>query len=146
MSQSNSHQTTEKPTDGSVWQEQLALQEILEGTSADVGEDFFQSLTLHLARAMDVKYAFLAEFTDVKTRVRTLAFWAEDRHVGPVEFDLAGPPCEDVFDGSMCHHPDCVAERFPSDPSLAKRGIRSYLGVPLVDDAGEVRGAAAPFG
>jgi hypothetical protein len=59
----------------------------------------------------DLDYAFIAEFADVTTRVRTLAYWFRDHFHPNVEYQLAGTPCEDVVNGSLCHHPVEVGER-----------------------------------
>ena len=59
--------------------EVAALRAIVEGTARATGEEFFRSLVRTLAAAIDVQYAFVAEFTELKTRVRTRAFWAIDR-------------------------------------------------------------------
>lgn len=39
-----------------------ALRAIVEGTVQSIGDAFFRSLVTHLASAMDVSYAFVAEF------------------------------------------------------------------------------------
>ena len=52
-----------------------ALRDIVEGTARGTGEEFFRSLVRRLASAIDVPYAVVAEFADVRTRVRTVAFW-----------------------------------------------------------------------
>jgi PAS domain S-box-containing protein len=131
---------------GSVAPDEIAtLRAIVEGTARQTGQEFFQSLVRHLAGAIDVRYAFVAEFTDVRTRVRTLAYWAKDRIEANVEFDLAGTPCEDVVRGNLCHHPKGVKDRFPLDKPLTEMGIESYLGVPLKDEGGEVLGHLAVF-
>jgi hypothetical protein len=125
--------------------ELATLRAIVEGTARHTGEEFFQSLVRHLSRAIDVRYAFVAEFADVKTRVRTLAYWFRD-HIHPnIEFDLADTPCEDVVQGSLCHHPTGVKEQFPRDQPLVEMGIESYLGVPLLDAAGKHLGHLAVF-
>ncbi|MBV8314897.1 MAG: hypothetical protein JOZ53_08175, partial [Planctomycetaceae bacterium] len=90
-----------------------ALRAIVEGTARGTGEVFFQSLVRHLASAIGVGYAFVAEFADKKTRVRTLAYWGKGQIRENVEFDLAGTPCEDVVRGGLCHHPSGVKEKFP---------------------------------
>ena len=54
-----------------------ALRAIVEGTARDTGEVFFQSLVRHLATAIGVEYAFVAEFAGKRTRVRTLAYWGK---------------------------------------------------------------------
>jgi hypothetical protein len=88
--------------------ELAALRAIVEGTGRNTGEEFFQSLVRHLSRAIDVRYAFVAEFADVNTLVRTLAYWFRDRIHPNIEFDLADTPCADVVKGSLCHHPTGV--------------------------------------
>jgi PAS domain S-box-containing protein len=123
----------------------LALRTIAEGTAHSVGEEFFASLVRHLASALGINYAFVAEFARVNTRVRTLAYWHRDRIVANVEFDLPGTPCEDVVRGHLCHHPVGVKDKFPHDRPLVQMGIESYLGVPLLDDAGNHLGHLAVF-
>jgi PAS domain S-box-containing protein len=125
--------------------ELAALKAIVEGTARGTGEEFFQSLVRHLSRAIDVRYAFVAEFADDNTRVRTLAYWFRDRLHPNIEFDLAGTPCEDVVKGSLCHHPSGVKEQFRRDRPLVEMGIESYLGVPLLDAAGNHLGHLAVF-
>ena len=113
-----------------------ALRAIVEGTARGTGEVFFQSLVRHLATAIGVEYAFVAEFADKRTRVRTLAYWGKGQIRENVEFDLAGTPCEDVVRGGLCHHPSGVKERFPRRRALVAMAIESYLGVPLLDEMG----------
>jgi formate hydrogenlyase transcriptional activator len=116
---------------------------LLEGTAADAGDEFFQSLVKHLAGALGVRFAFVAEFSDSRTRVRTLAFWSGERLLDNIEYELAGTPCEEVVQGSICHHADNVAHSFPDDVALQEWNAASYLGVPLCDKAGEVLGHLA---
>jgi PAS domain S-box-containing protein len=125
--------------------EAVALRAIVEGTAGSTGAEFFQTLVQHLSRAIDVRYAFVAEFADVNTRVRTLAYWSRDRIVSNVEFDLDGTPCEDVVKGNLCHHPAGVKDLFRRDRPLVDMGIESYLGVPLLDQAGNHLGHLAVF-
>jgi hypothetical protein len=131
--------------DGLEHDELAALKAIVEGTAGHTGEEFFQSLVRHLSRAIDVRYAFVAEFADVNTRVRTLAYWFRDRIHPNVEFDLVDTPCADVVKGRLCHHPTGVKEQFPRDRPVVEMGIESYLGVPLLDAAGNHLGHLAVF-
>jgi formate hydrogenlyase transcriptional activator len=122
-----------------------ALRAIVEGTASSTGEEFFQNLVRHLAAAIDVHHAFVAEFAEINTRVRTLAYWARDHIHDNLEWELAGTPCEEVVHGSLCHHPASVKDLFPRDRPLMEMGIESYLGVPLCDPAGKVLGHLAVF-
>ena len=122
-----------------------ALRAIVEGTVQSIGDAFFQSLVRHLASAMGVSYAFVAEFDRATMRARTLAFWGKGTIRDNIEFDLAGTPCEDVIRSGLCHHPRGVREKFPRDQGLVEMGIESYLGVPLLDVEGRVLGHLAVF-
>ncbi|QEH32520.1 Formate hydrogenlyase transcriptional activator [Aquisphaera giovannonii] len=124
-------------------EEIAALRAIVEGTAGSTGGRFFESLVGHLAAALGVSHAFVAEFAGSATRVRTLAYHGKGRILPNVEFDLAGTPCEDVVRGNLCHHPAGIREKFPDDRGLAELGLESYLGVPLLDGAGEVLGHLA---
>ncbi len=119
------------------------LRSLVKGTAAASGDEFFQSLVEHLAGALGVRFAFVAEFADSTSRVRTLAYWAGDKLLDNVEYELMGTPCEEVINGSICHHPDHVAHEFPDDTTLKDLSAVSYLGVPLCDENGLVLGHLA---
>jgi formate hydrogenlyase transcriptional activator len=122
-----------------------ALRAIVEGTAHASGVEFFRTLVKHLANALDVGYAFVAEFAGSATRVRTMAYWGNGKILDNVEWDLAGTPCEDVVKGNLCHYPTGVSRKFPSDEPLVQMGIESYLGVPLVAPGGQHLGHLAVF-
>ena len=120
--------------------ELTALRAIVEGTAQSTGTDFFRLLVRNLSIATGVPNAFVAEFAETNTRVRTLAFWMNGQFVENQEWDLAGTPCEEVVHGNLCHHPSGVWKLFPKEA-----GVESYLGVPLRDSTGSVLGHLAIF-
>jgi PAS domain S-box-containing protein len=122
-----------------------ALRAIVAGTARSTGQEFFQTLVRRLAEALKVEFAFVAEFVQRPVRVRTLAWWAKDKITDNIEFDLDDTPCKDVYALGLCHYPDGVRKRFPRDAGLIELGIESYLGVPLLDAAGEALGHLAVF-
>jgi PAS domain S-box-containing protein len=122
-----------------------ALRAVVEGTATGTGQEFFRSLVRHVAEAMGVSHAVVAEFADVRTRVRTLAFWARGRIADNIEYEYAGTPCAAVVRGDFCHHPTGVSELFPNARPLVELGIDSYLAVPFLDGDGEVLGHLAVF-
>jgi len=129
------------PDSTSVDAEELAaLQAIVEGTAQTTGEDFFRSLVRNLSLATGVPNAFVAEFAGDKTRVQSLAFWANGQFRPRQEWALPGTPCEIVLNGEFCHFPSGVSHRFPKE-----EGVESYLGVPLRDARGNVLGHLAVF-
>ncbi len=115
------------------------LRRISEGTAADIGIDFFQSLVQQLTTTLNVSYAMVTECTNIeKTRVRTLAFSVNNALHENIEYDLAGTPCDIVMKDRDFYYPTDVAENFGKDA-----GVESYLGVPIHDKAGETIGHLA---
>ena len=120
------------------------LREIVEGTAAVTGTDFFRSLVCHLAQALQVRYAFVAECTDeTKTAVQTMAFWGGEAFGEDITFSLQGTPCERVVGGDMCCYPERLQSLFPEDKILVELRAESYLGVPLPGSKGEILGHLA---
>ncbi|MGF7214925.1 PAS domain S-box-containing protein [Spirosoma lacussanchae] len=112
------------------------LRQISEGTAADIGIDFFQSLVQQLTTTLNVQFAMVTECTNVeKTRVRTLAFSVHNALHENVEYDLAGTPCDIVMKGRDLYFPTDVADNFSKGV-----GLEAYLGVPIYDKLGEVVG------
>ncbi|MCH7911242.1 MAG: PAS domain S-box protein, partial [Candidatus Hydrogenedentes bacterium] len=121
-----------------------ALLRVMVETASQTGDAFFRTLVYNLAKAMQVRYAFLSECTDKsKTRVRTLAFWADGRFAENFEYDLKGTPCEDAVGGKFCFHPKSVQSLFPTDLDLVDLEAESYYGMPVCASSGEVLGLLA---
>lgn len=123
------------------------LRWVVEGTAHATGTEFFQSLVKNLAQCLGVGFAFVAQFAspDKRTRVRTIALWADGKIADNLEWNLPGTPCEDVVAGNLCHYPNGVQTQFPQDQALTDLGIESYLGVPLLDHQGKIIGHLAVF-
>ncbi|MEZ0486361.1 ATP-binding protein [Fibrella aquatica] len=112
---------------------------ISEGTAADIGMDFFQSLVQQLTTTLHVQYATVTECANLdRTRIRTLAFSANSTLLENVEYDVAGTPCDIVMRDRDFYCPTDVAMNFSQGV-----GLESYLGVPIHDKAGEVIGHLA---
>ncbi|MCG8652971.1 MAG: sigma 54-interacting transcriptional regulator, partial [Pirellulales bacterium] len=122
------------------------LRSIVEGTASTKGEHFFDALVQYLAVALNVHTAFVAEFAESQTCVRTLSVWMGDRHVENFEFELQGTPCESVLLGEIKHFPANVQQQFPSNRMLQEIDAQSYLAVPLTEDDGSVIGHLAVIG
>ncbi len=117
------------------------LSSIVSGTApATSGEDFFQSLVFHLAKALKVNYVFIDESTGNKNILKTLAFYNHGKIVDNFEYDIKGTPCELVYDGQAAVYPDKVREKFPDDVYAQEWKLESYIGVPLMDESGKFMG------
>src|SRR5262249_20961796 len=120
------------------------LLRLAEATAHAVGVEFFGSLVRHLCEALGAPYAFVAEFADSPSRVRSLAYFADGALQENFEYDLAGTPCEAVARGDICHHPRGVAAKFPADPWSAEIGARGHPGGPPLGRAGARPAPLAP--
>ena len=122
---------------------QNMLDAIAEGTEGKFGEDFFQAMVRHFARALEVDRAFITECADhPTTRLRTLAYWSASTDIREnIEFELAGTPCEAVIhEGRSCFHREGLERMFPREA-----GLESYLGMPITASDGRMLGHLAFF-
>ena len=120
------------------------LKEIVEGTSAETGEGFFDALVQHLARAIGTKCAWVTELIADQRSLRALSFWAGDGYIADFEYAIADTPCASVIENRrLILVPDRLLDLFPRDPSLEPLGAMSYMGVPLLDTNGEILGHLA---
>ncbi len=119
------------------------LRELVGGTAEATGEAFFRELVRHLAKAMQVSYAFISELDASRTKIRTLALWADKGFADNIEYELAGTPCADVAKGEVCFFSEGIQARFPDDSLLVDMEAESYLGIPFFDPSGTLVGHMA---
>lgn len=120
------------------------LREIVEGTSAETGEAFFDKLVWHMARVLGTKCAWVTEWHPEHRRLRALSFWVGDRLLGDFEYPVAGTACEVVVtEKRRVLIPDRVLDLYATDESLKTLGPVSYLGIPLYDTDGAILGHLA---
>ncbi len=115
------------------------LSGVLAGTSRAIsGENFFQNLVYHLASNLGFRYSYLAQTGDASDprTFRTLALYMDGENVPNREFTLQETPCETVLQGASVFYLDGFDDQYFVDPSLWKKGVKSYLGVPLFNEAG----------
>ena len=123
---------------------QAALQVVLQGTAAEIGERFFKALVENLARALGTRGAWVTEFLAPERRLRALAFWMGGEWIEGWEQSIDGTPCQVVVEKRrLVHYPDRIIDLYPGDPSLRESAAVSYMGVPLADLDGAILGHLA---
>ncbi len=121
-----------------------AFFEIVEGTSTETGEGFFDALVKRLARALGTRCAWVTEWLPEHRRLRAISFWAADSYLSDFEYAIADTPCESVIENrQLIIIPDRLIDLFPCDPYLEPFGALSYMGVPLLDTDGQILGHLA---
>jgi PAS domain S-box-containing protein len=116
------------------------LDAVARGTADAFGVAFFRALVRHFARALEVDVAFITECADQPpTRVRTLAFWADQQWHDAIEYGLPGTPCEQVIgEARLCFLRSGVQRLYP-----VEAGYEAYLGIPIQAQDGRVLGHLA---
>jgi PAS domain S-box-containing protein len=114
---------------------------LLEGTSAQTGQEFFRALVHSVAQAMDVAGVWVTEYLPERKVLRSIAFWMNGQYIDDFEYKIEGTPCEVVIEEArLVHYPDRIIELFPNDPDLAAFNAVSYAGVPFFRSDGTVLG------
>ena len=125
-------------------QREEALSLIVEGTATQVGQDFFRSCTRSLAKLLQVRYAFIAEFAnEAKDRARTLACWWGEDFKDNCEYELAATPSAEVLKGVRCRYPHSLQKLFPQDIYLKELEAESFIGLPITNPQGKILGLLA---
>ena len=125
-------------------QAEQALQTLALATASVTGSEFFPQLVRHMAQALNVSHALVAEVpAGNRLRARTLAVWMRDRQGENFEYDLAGTPCAGVVGKTLCLYPEGVRTLFPHDRILQTMEAESYMGIPLWSSSGQPLGVLA---
>ena len=123
-------------------QAEQALRDLVAGTGV-IGEEFFPAYVRHVAAALDVHCASVAEVTDEQNaRLRTLAVWVGQRCEKNYEYEVADAPCGQVVrEEKLFYCREGVQEQFPECRSLGDLSAVSYMGAPLFDSTGRLIGS-----
>lgn len=114
----------------------FALENLLSSTGAAYGEAFFQRVVESIGKLLVVKHVFIGRLNKARSQVRAITVWTDGGFTDPIDYDLAGTPCENVGDFGCCIYPRGVQDLFPQDLMLQEMAIDSYIGVPVVGGSG----------
>jgi PAS domain S-box-containing protein len=110
---------------------QEALYTLLSSTSAESGQDFFQSLVAHVGAAFHVSCALVGTLTPDREHLQLLAVWTDAGSRDCLTQPLRATPHQEAIALGTSHIPDELGTRFPEDVLLQRLGARAYLGVAL---------------
>ncbi|MGK7887935.1 MAG: PAS domain-containing protein, partial [Leptolyngbyaceae cyanobacterium] len=119
-------------------QSELQFQNLVTGTAAATGADFFAALVQHISESLDVPYVTVSKLVDGE--FQTLAFWADGELWPNCSYSPVNTPCEQVLQEGVFYCERLVQEQFPDDVDLADLNVSSYLGVALFDSQGNAFG------
>lgn len=114
-----------------------ALLNLIKASSSNDETGVFPSLVMHLAKALQVKYAFVGQVLGTnREKIKTIAYCKDFELAENIEYNLINTPCLKVFELGKCIFPKNVAQIFPKDLVLQSMGIESYMGVLLNNSNG----------
>jgi PAS domain S-box-containing protein len=117
------------------------LREIVEGTAAETGEEFFAALVTHLTATLHIKYAIIGEVRgEHSKKIHTLAVSAGGVLVDNFEYDLAQTPCATALTQRFACFDGDLQATFPQFQRLVELGAESYCAVSIRTKSGAVVG------
>lgn len=132
-----------------------AFKLIVEGTSAQTGNEFFQSLVRHLASALPARCVMVSELLkDDNSKCRIIMGWNGEQFINvhqgnqfirDHENEMIRTPYKDLQGGRISFYSDGVQEAFPDDVFLKEINAKSYAGVPFFDSSSNVMGHLVVF-
>jgi len=112
---------------------------IVSSLSSARGENFFDTIVLALAKAIDADHVYVATLDDEQSIATTIAYTQQGQITENFSYELADTPCADVCADNVCMYNDGVQQAYPKDELLVQMGVNSYVGTPLKDKHGEVQ-------
>jgi PAS domain S-box-containing protein len=121
-----------KEREAALKRSEITLQNLILGTAAVTGEDFFPALVRHIAEALHVKYAVVTKL--IGEELYSLAFWADGTMQQAISYLPARTPCELTLEYGefVCH--SLVQQIFPGNSFLGVMQADSYMGIVLKDE------------
>jgi PAS domain S-box-containing protein len=119
-----------------------ALRLLSTGMTQLSGEAFFNEVACRMAEYLEVEIGFVSRLqAPANTRIRTLGLCVDRQVMPPLEFDLAGTPCEAVIGKQPAVLPERARQLYPAFRMAADLGVEGYAAVPLFDTHGKPIGA-----
>ena len=120
------------------------LKDIASGVTIPIGADFLSSLVEYLSKALQVDYAFVAEFTQPTAEsIRTLAVYGKGQTIDNFTCELAKTPCRAVVNEGLCVYAEGVRELFPQVSLLEDIEAEGYAAMPIYNNSGQSVGLIA---
>ncbi|RUS94286.1 ATP-binding protein [Trichormus variabilis] len=124
-----------KRREADIIRAETMLQNLVAGTAAVTGQDFFPALVCHIAEALQVSYALVTEL--VNGELKALAFWAHGALQPQISYFPARTPCEFALRDGLFYCESLVQQMFPEDLDLVTMQADSYLGISLKNANGD---------
>jgi PAS domain S-box-containing protein len=109
---------------------EIRMRAVIEGTSAMTGGDFFDALSVTLARALNVRWLMIGAVAP-GGRIKAQALWDGTRLMRDFSYAYRSTPAERVLADSFAAYKDGVGDLYPEANTLAGWKTQAYVGVAL---------------
>lgn len=104
-------------------------------------DEFLRSAMYHYHRLLQADFVLIGRKSAEKPdAILTDVILHRGVVIPNIMYELKHTPCENVVNRLVCIYPHRVAEIFPRDEFFQMHQISGYVGVPVVDAFGQVRG------
>jgi signal transduction histidine kinase len=126
-----------------LMQLEAAVNAMLSIDQLSIRSDFFESIaqSLHLITGGEI--VIIGKFDASFQNINTLAYWEDEQIKPPQTIALEGTPCQTVIGSVPKSYPSGIIDLFPDFPALKEKGIKAYVGVPLLHRDGSPIGIVA---
>lgn len=117
---------------------EAAITQLARGVRQTGTEQYFHEMLKSLYALFGAKYILIGvkdELASVPT-IQSKAMLVEGNPGGSMRYSLKNTPCDSVMRNDICVYQNNVDVLFPEDKMLSEFGLKSYIGVPFVDDDG----------
>ncbi|MBA7515351.1 Sensor histidine kinase RcsC [subsurface metagenome] len=129
--------TEKKHAEAKAREIQEAIENIQKGIASKVGEKFFETIVLQLAKILKADYAFVGELSIGATAtIETISFCRGESILGNIKYELKGTPCDIIVKDGLCCHKDNLLDFYPDNRLFVTNNIIGYIGIPLQDSKG----------
>ncbi|MEM7475950.1 MAG: ATP-binding protein [Planctomycetota bacterium] len=119
----------------SIARREALLQSALQGTAAQIGDNYFRSALKTLSKAFGMEVAFVAKLVEEEDEAEMVCFLVCDNFLPPIRYSIEETPCWSIYNEAKT---SCIEEGvqklFPNDEDLQTLNAESYVGVPILDE------------
>lgn len=111
---------------------------IQRGTAGMIGQDYFQFLTRNLPGLLGTKICFIGEWDRTTDTLKILASYPDEFKADFDQYALPGTPCHQILrSGQGATLTQEEIQQYPLTDLFKQAGVKSYIGVPLLDQEGQ---------
>lgn len=118
----------------------VAMEGLLQSLPEQINKSWYDHVTLGLSAMVGADHALIGRLSEDGERVHLISYCADRVIQENFSYALNGTPCETVLSRDQCIFEDGVIEKYPEDHMLRELSISGYLGQPVVDAEGRLRG------